>query len=79
MHSQTDNSFDYVWSINVLEHVTPIRPYLEEIFRVLKPGGIFWGRCMCCWRTAHHTHCVPSTGTTPTGTLRAGTTFTWTW
>ncbi len=39
-----DNTFDYVWSHNVLEHVNPAKRYLEEIHRVLKPGGLFWAK-----------------------------------
>jgi SAM-dependent methyltransferase len=32
--------FDIVFSIHVMEHVPRIGDYLEELFRVLKPGGI---------------------------------------
>ena len=34
-----DNSFDYVYSTSVLEHVTDPVMFLKEINRVLKPGG----------------------------------------
>ena len=38
-----DGMFDYVFSSNVVEHIP--RPqylnYLDEIFRVMKPGGVF--------------------------------------
>jgi 2-polyprenyl-3-methyl-5-hydroxy-6-metoxy-1,4-benzoquinol methylase len=35
------NRFDLVLAISVLEHIKEIRPFLEEIRRVLKPGGLF--------------------------------------
>jgi 2-polyprenyl-3-methyl-5-hydroxy-6-metoxy-1,4-benzoquinol methylase len=35
----TDNSFDTVISFQVIEHIENDRLYLEEIYRVLKPGG----------------------------------------
>lgn len=34
-----NNHFDYVISLQVLEHVPDPLPVLEEIFRVLRPGG----------------------------------------
>ena len=34
------NQFDIIFSIHVIEHVVHMRAYLEELFRVLKPGGI---------------------------------------
>ena len=33
-----DNSFDFIFSSNVLEHVKDIGPFHEEMLRVLKPG-----------------------------------------
>jgi len=36
-----DNSFDFVVSIEVLEHVEEDYRFIEEVYRVLKPGGIF--------------------------------------
>lgn len=35
-----DNSFDSVVSFQVIEHIEDDRQYLEEIYRVLKPGGM---------------------------------------
>jgi len=35
-----DNSFDRVVSFQVIEHIKNDRFYLEEIYRVLKPGGL---------------------------------------
>jgi SAM-dependent methyltransferase len=35
----SDEMFDLVSSFQVIEHVVEVRPYLEEIKRVLKPGG----------------------------------------
>jgi len=34
-----DNSLDLVIAISVLEHIKDIKPFLAEIYRVLKPGG----------------------------------------
>lgn len=38
-HGLEDESFDCVVSFQVIEHIKNDRSYLEEIFRVLKPGG----------------------------------------
>jgi SAM-dependent methyltransferase len=35
-----DNSFDGVWSVTVLEHIDKPEKSLEEIRRVLRPGGV---------------------------------------
>lgn len=37
-----NNSFDYAYSLSVLEHVSDLRSSLTEIARVLKPGGKFY-------------------------------------
>ena len=37
----SDGSFDVVLSFQVIEHILDPATYLEEICRVLKPGGIF--------------------------------------
>lgn len=37
-----DSSVDLVLSLQVLEHVPDVELYLEEAFRVLKPGGTLW-------------------------------------
>src|ERR1051325_8471088 len=34
-----ENSCDIVWSINVLEHVADPDNYLNECYRIMKPGG----------------------------------------
>jgi ubiquinone/menaquinone biosynthesis C-methylase UbiE len=34
-----DNSFDFIWSWGVIHHSSNTRKILEEIFRVLRPGG----------------------------------------
>lgn len=36
-----DNSVGTVFSNSVLEHIKDLRPVFEEIYRVLKPGGLF--------------------------------------
>jgi ubiquinone/menaquinone biosynthesis C-methylase UbiE len=35
-----DNTFDFVFSNQVLEHVRNLEPVLAEIYRVLKPRGV---------------------------------------
>lgn len=39
----TDNTFDCVYSYGVLHHIPEVGAVLEEIKRVLKPGGTFMG------------------------------------
>jgi ubiquinone/menaquinone biosynthesis C-methylase UbiE len=36
-----DNTFDFVFSFQVIEHIQNDKEYLKEISRVLKPGGKF--------------------------------------
>ena len=38
-----DNTFDFVYSKSVLEHVFNTENFIKEAYRVLKPGGIFIG------------------------------------
>ena len=38
-----DASVDVIVSFYSLEHLYPLRPYLDEMFRVLKPGGTLIG------------------------------------
>lgn len=40
-----DASFDVVWMREVLHHITDLVPFLREVKRVLKPGGV-----LCCMR-----------------------------
>lgn len=39
-HGFSDDSFDSVVSFQVIEHIENDRLFLEEIYRVLKPGGV---------------------------------------
>src|SRR5262249_52365488 len=39
--SLRSDHFDVVWSTEVLEHLFDIEQALNEIYRVLKPGGLF--------------------------------------
>jgi SAM-dependent methyltransferase len=52
-----DNSFDAVFSSNCFEHVDDIRKAFSEIYRVLKPGGIFFTIFGPIWSgpVGHHT------------------------
>lgn len=57
-----DHSFDVVICSEVLEHIGPYREVLDEIRRVLKPGGAFaasvpryWPERVCWWLSdAYH-------------------------
>lgn len=35
-----DSFFDAITCMSVIEHGVPLRPYFQEMFRLLKPGGI---------------------------------------
>ncbi len=37
-----DNSFDFLWSRTVLEHLVPPGKFLQEMARVVKPGGVIY-------------------------------------
>lgn len=37
-----DDSFDLVYSFNVFEHLLDPAKCLDEVIRVLRPGGVFW-------------------------------------
>ena len=37
-----DNSFDVIISMDFLEHVTEVQEVVNEISRLLKPGGLFF-------------------------------------
>lgn len=52
----TDETFDLVISYNVMEHVSPVHSYLQEIQRVLRPGGLVWVRYYPHWFSpkGHH-------------------------
>lgn len=38
-----DNSFDVVTSVETLEHISAPENILKEVYRILRPGGLFWG------------------------------------
>ncbi|TWU29149.1 class I SAM-dependent methyltransferase [Novipirellula artificiosorum] len=41
MADYSDESMDYVISVEVMEHVQDLDCYLRDIFRILRPGGTF--------------------------------------
>lgn len=49
-----DRSFDIVFADNVLEHLESPAIVFREIFRVLKPGGLFW------FKTPNKWHYMPT-------------------
>ena len=51
-----NDSVDIVVSLMVLEHVTNPQRVLEEVFRILKPGGVFFLACenYLCFREPHY-------------------------
>ena len=53
-----DYSFDLVISLNVLEHIPDPVPYLQECFRVMRPGGFGFFSWYPLWSgaTGHHVH-----------------------
>jgi ubiquinone/menaquinone biosynthesis C-methylase UbiE len=42
-----DNSFDLVWACESGEHMPDKKKYIEEMARVLKPGGTLVIACWC--------------------------------
>lgn len=44
---EADGTFDYVISNSVLEHIPDLEPVIEEVGRVLKPGGQFFFTVPC--------------------------------
>jgi tocopherol O-methyltransferase len=47
-----DQSFDFVWSLESGEHMPDKRQFLQECYRVLKPGGTFLMATWCHRPTA---------------------------
>lgn len=41
--SLPDASFDLVTAYSFMDHLYDLRPFLTEVFRLLKPGGVFYG------------------------------------
>lgn len=37
-----DESFDAIISVEVIEHIPQVEKYLQEAYRILKPGGLFF-------------------------------------
>ena len=54
--TKQDNSFDLVWACESGEHMPDKRAYVEEMVRVLKPGGTLVIACWC--QVGIRGHCV---------------------
>lgn len=64
MTSSPDNTYDYVVCTEVLEHTLRLFDAMDEIYRILKPGGLLFlsvpfnfrihGPLPDCWRFAEH-------------------------
>lgn len=52
--TKQDNSFDLVWACESGEHMPDKKAYVEEMVRVLKPGGTLVIACWCQVRTRGH-------------------------
>lgn len=53
-----DNSFDLVWACESGEHMPDKKKYVEEMIRVLKPGGTL---VIACWCQREETPATPFT------------------
>ena len=42
-----DNTFDKIIAYEMLHHMEKIKISLDEMFRVMKPGGFFYSRTLC--------------------------------
>jgi ubiquinone/menaquinone biosynthesis C-methylase UbiE len=51
-----DGFFDFIFSVDVLEHVSDVRNAFKEFYRVLKPGGRIYLSFGPPWRHAHGKH-----------------------
>lgn len=60
--SLDNSSVDAVFSVATLEHINEIDKFYDEIFRVLKPGGIFFADFAPIWSShvGHHSFVVNS-------------------
>ena len=42
LNSVQNNSYDYIYSLNVLEHIADDHSILEKLFKILRPNGRFY-------------------------------------
>lgn len=54
-----DAQFDVVTSVEVMEHVLDLDAYLRDVYRLLKPGGVFIWTTPCANRfSIEHLYCL---------------------
>jgi len=55
-----DNSFDAILSVATLEHVNNLKKFMNECYRVLRPGGLFYTKFSPIWACGigHHVYAV---------------------
>ena len=51
-----DNSFDFVFSVALMEHVAELDACLEEMHRILRPGGVYYFIQAPFWSCAQGHH-----------------------
>ena len=51
-----DEKFDFVFSLNALEHIPDLIKAINEVWRVLRPGGIFYASFDPIWTADSGSH-----------------------
>lgn len=62
-----DNSFQCIHCHSVLEHIPDLLMTIQEIYRVLKPGGYIWVQLP--WVLAYNEHTIDYWRVSPDGSV----------